>query len=342
MGLLGSSSLGNIFKKGLSKEGFLTGGGNFLQGPMEKFGDMYTAGDWHDQYSAQKQFAQHGIRWKVEDAIKAGLHPLAALGVQTASFSPVSVGNPVSDITNMASMGQNLFSSLTSGASAEEKEIQLLDIAQKKEKLNQMQLETQGMQKQLNEMNASPGVQYDNRSQLDKNYGIVGQGKGQVRAIDPDTGQELPIYGMGHDYQKRKLPYSDTQGIASGVQPLEQYAVDQSGRLHKMPEKDIAEIMESDFFTQIKYAASRGSQWAQNIWGYLKRNDPAGAEPYHKWIRDHRPASPQVGTEYRYDPVSDTWVLNEIDPEEGSRLYHGDWNKTRSWDYVVRGKLPRD
>ena len=37
----------------------------------------------------QKQFAQHGIRWKVEDAKAAGLHPLYALGANTHSFTPV-------------------------------------------------------------------------------------------------------------------------------------------------------------------------------------------------------------------------------------------------------------
>lgn len=41
----------------------------------------------------QKEFAQHGIRWKVEDAKAAGLHPLAALGAQTHSFSPIQVGD---------------------------------------------------------------------------------------------------------------------------------------------------------------------------------------------------------------------------------------------------------
>lgn len=42
----------------------------------------------------QKQFAQEGIRWKVADAEAAGIHPLYALGAQTSTFSPVSVGGP--------------------------------------------------------------------------------------------------------------------------------------------------------------------------------------------------------------------------------------------------------
>lgn len=36
----------------------------------------------------QREFAQHGIQWKVEDAKRAGLHPLYALGGAGATFSP--------------------------------------------------------------------------------------------------------------------------------------------------------------------------------------------------------------------------------------------------------------
>lgn len=43
-------------------------------------------------YQAQKEFAQNGIRWKVADAKAAGLHPLAALGAQGYTYNPVAVG----------------------------------------------------------------------------------------------------------------------------------------------------------------------------------------------------------------------------------------------------------
>lgn len=56
---------------------------------------------------AQREFAQNGIRWKVADAKAAGLHPLAALGAQTTSFSPSYVGD-TSMGDAMSSMGQNL------------------------------------------------------------------------------------------------------------------------------------------------------------------------------------------------------------------------------------------
>lgn len=53
----------------------------------------------------QKQFAQSGIQWKVQDAKKAKIHPLAALGAQTHSFAPVSVG---SDYSGLAQAGQDI------------------------------------------------------------------------------------------------------------------------------------------------------------------------------------------------------------------------------------------
>lgn len=56
-------------------------------------------------YKHQKEFAQNTIQWKTEDAKKAGIHPLAALGAQTHSFSNTAGG---SDYSGLASAGQDL------------------------------------------------------------------------------------------------------------------------------------------------------------------------------------------------------------------------------------------
>lgn len=58
----------------------------------------------------QERFAKQGIRWRVNDAEKAGIHPLYALGAQTTSFSPVSAGS-VADTSlgsAVASAGQDI------------------------------------------------------------------------------------------------------------------------------------------------------------------------------------------------------------------------------------------
>lgn len=43
----------------------------------------------------QQEFAQNGVQWRVNDAKAAGLHPLAALGAQLASSSPISLSGSV-------------------------------------------------------------------------------------------------------------------------------------------------------------------------------------------------------------------------------------------------------
>lgn len=55
-----------------------------------------------EQARLQREFAQNGIQWRVADAKKAGIHPLYALGANTATYTPVSqdssgLGNAVAD-----------------------------------------------------------------------------------------------------------------------------------------------------------------------------------------------------------------------------------------------------
>lgn len=55
----------------------------------------------------QREFALKGIRWRVEDAKAAGIHPLYALGASVPTYSPVSASfnNPAA---GFASVGQNI------------------------------------------------------------------------------------------------------------------------------------------------------------------------------------------------------------------------------------------
>ena len=63
--------------------------------------------DWHASRKAnkrniafQREFAQSGLQWKMEDAKKAGIHPLAAIGAPTSSpttaIQPESMGKSLS------------------------------------------------------------------------------------------------------------------------------------------------------------------------------------------------------------------------------------------------------
>lgn len=68
-------------------------------------GGFFGRENQKDQEAFQREFAQHGIRWRVEDAKAAGVHPLYALGAQVTPYTPV-VSNPVGDA--LSSAGQNL------------------------------------------------------------------------------------------------------------------------------------------------------------------------------------------------------------------------------------------
>lgn len=66
----------------------------------------------------QKQFAQQGIQWKVADAKAAGIHPLAALGAQTHSFAPQSIGM---DYRQYGQMGQDIGRAVQTAAGGSER-----------------------------------------------------------------------------------------------------------------------------------------------------------------------------------------------------------------------------
>jgi len=70
----------------------------------------------------QREFAQNGIRWKVDDARAAGLHPLAAIGMQGAAYSPVSTTPITAPTPDFGSMGQSIGRAIDATRTAEEKE----------------------------------------------------------------------------------------------------------------------------------------------------------------------------------------------------------------------------
>lgn len=73
-------------------------------------------------YEAQKEFAQNGIRWKVADAKAAGLHPLAALGAQTSSYTPSAIVGDTSWMGDAASqLGQGIGRAVEAKMTAKER-----------------------------------------------------------------------------------------------------------------------------------------------------------------------------------------------------------------------------
>lgn len=66
--------------------------GSLLGAAGSIFGGLLGASQASKDRAFQKKFAQNGIQWRAADARKAGIHPLAALGASTPSYTPVGDG----------------------------------------------------------------------------------------------------------------------------------------------------------------------------------------------------------------------------------------------------------
>lgn len=170
-------------------------------------------------YEAQKEFAQNGIRWKVADAKAAGIHPLAALGVNNASFSPSFTAG---DYSWLGDAGQNLGRAIESKATRAERELgQAMQAETHAEQIRglklendiraqtllQMKLDSLDAVKRTGRPPAMPGVD---------NTVLTGQGdsKYMAKPIDKYAWQRTPTgrfeFGPSSDYAGL---YEDKLGI---------------------------------------------------------------------------------------------------------------------------------
>lgn len=170
-------------------------------------------------YEAQKEFAQNGIRWKVADAKAAGIHPLAALGANSASFSPSFTAG---DYSWLGDAGQNVGRAMESKATRAERELgQAMQAETHAEQIRglrlendiraqtllQMKLDSLSAVKKTGRPPAMPGVD---------NTVLTGQGdsKYMAKPIDKYAWQRTPTgrfeFGPSSDYAGI---YEDKLGI---------------------------------------------------------------------------------------------------------------------------------
>lgn len=106
-------------------------------------------GSHHAEQTAER-FAQHGIRWRVMDAQKAGIHPLYALGAPT--FQPPAQTVLPSMAEAFGQIGQNFQGAIDRTRSAEERaaaRTQALTVSAEQAKANQLELEHMSLQNEL-------------------------------------------------------------------------------------------------------------------------------------------------------------------------------------------------
>lgn len=107
-----SDMFGDIISGGFGLAGGLLGAGQNRQ--------SQRAG-----YDFQREVLQNSIQWRMQDAAKAGVHPLAAMGMMPASSSPVVLGETYSE--PFAKAGQSFGRAVSAtDSSIEDQQLKLL------------------------------------------------------------------------------------------------------------------------------------------------------------------------------------------------------------------------
>lgn len=169
-------------------------------------------------YAMQKEFAQNGISWKVADAKRAGIHPLAAIGASTAMPQAISIGGGSSGIRAVSRALKNM------GQGVVDLPMRKIQMAQEVERLKNMKLENMKTIGELNKFGQG----------TDRAYGIVTP-TNVTQKVDLKRAEEI-------DQQKL--------GIEGGWHGDDAIVINRHGFLDYLPGKKSEEAGEQDWFYQ--------------------------------------------------------------------------------------------
>lgn len=197
--------------------------GDFGQMDLQHRYDRSAA---ESNWSKQLQFAKRSIRWKAQDAIKAGLHPLAALGAQTMSYAPTNVGGSNANISrSMEKLGQGVGDYIAQKDQREyDKKDRALSLEAKKKQLEILDLEIE-------------------------NYKLKGQ----------DTG----VMKSGVTTVPAQVTAQEKLGLEKGVHPQNRSIVDPEGRHSLVPSNSEAFSLDENPPSAIKKYGRDALDWNQ-------------------------------------------------------------------------------
>lgn len=241
--------------------------GGFLGSRSTRAANEANAEAAKQSIEMQREFAKNGIRWKVEDAVKAGVHPLYALGAQTHSFAPVSVGAiPNTSMGDaVRDMGQDISRSIQSTRTRQEQELSKLQIASAKLDVEGKAIDNQIRASQLSKLNAPQTAMPSGNSSA--NF-IPGQGNTPLVRNKP---LDKTISQPGRYAQE------------AGWRPDVSYARTDTGLTPMVPES-LAESLEDDFVGKMLWRYRN-----QMVPNFTPRGAPAKSQlpkGYNNWEYD--------------------------------------------------------
>lgn len=228
----------------------------------------------------QKEFAQTGIQWRVNDAKAAGIHPLAALGAQTHSFAPVSVGTVVEDglASGVANMGQDLSRAIDATRDAKSRNSAVLKTMQ------DLQLQRMGLENEL----------------LASQIAKVRQA-GRVPSMPGDANRYL-IPGQGEMADAALVTDIPMERIASAPEKPQQEGAAVADLGFTRTATGYAPVMSNDAKQRLE------EDWPGMLaWNLRNRLLPT----FSSVIGDPPPISPGEGKYWHYNPVYQEWQARD-------------------------------
>lgn len=254
-----------------------------------KVNQAFAEKQWQNNYQAQKEFAQNGVRWKVEDATRSGIHPLFALGASGSSFSPVNTQsyyeNPYSSLgSTLSNMGQNIDRAREAKSTSAERALQ--ELRQNELYSLDVRQREADIQKTLAE------------ADIAKNQALasakIARNQQQVPPLPSNTGndtQAIPGQLQSNQY-----------GVIKDVLDSAQWYRTPDGGYMIAPSQDLMDLVSEDIFSKTQFYTMLTEAFYS---GVLK--PPRKAKPGHKWYINassgtivERPISDEPLTTPRY------------------------------------------
>lgn len=216
--------------------------GGLLGAGAARSGDKSAAAQAALDRQFQQDMARNQIQWRVEDAKKAGIHPLYALGPTGMQYSPPAIVGGGSEAPYLAQMGQDVGRAISAGMSERERDraAAAAVAAQAMERQRQDVLYKQ--QVEHNELN---NVLLAERIAQMRSPGTP-PGMPEVRNVGTGTVSVLP--------SRTTSPSPATLGREAGSIRDYGFANNDDGGLVVVPSWDIHERIEDNFLQQWSWA----------------------------------------------------------------------------------------
>lgn len=233
--------------------------------------------------SIQRELAQNGLSWRINDAKKAGINPLAALGASLPSGNPVAVGTDYGDL-GLGAAGQSISRAMKSGMTKEQREMHELN-----KRLLEVQIEGQAIENR-NKMTGSPPPMPIN-----------------TKPDVPLSSAEFPFENKGKGYviEPNRITASGQTGIEAGPAPMYQFAIDDEGNGRVLPSNQFADLVESYTPLWISEMMRNAKLWGKSMMSLM--SDKQKIE-FGNYLIKVRPKHQNPKYEYRWDLKKQVWV----------------------------------